>query len=534
MSSSNNANSIAQGNASAINGTAALAANANAFAPAVDAAADIDTPLNTSEAGNNKSEQPFQDAFLKALKTAVEGANHFVNSDKSANFPEARLLCSAVENMPGQTDAGADEVPEAMDDLSKHIIQSLRDGAFTIQELFPLQPGEVEPQPKANEEKFPLWPAMVHKSFNIQDVSQRYVPVSAMPVIDPALPYAFHIDRDGVEMPIDFPFTLSFEPKNKKHKSMCVEVDVEEEVVPAAAASTEVEMEEVPATRGTDDADDAAPRCDTRLATGGKGKGTGGKDKGKGKTRAEPEPASDSELSELTESETDELSSLSELTESEDEEPAPKPAGRHAKKPAAKPAKVAPKAPKAAAPRATKAATTKATKAATPKETKAPAPRATRAAAPRLVKAAPKKAAEPAPKQAPKPRGMQAKGKEPAAAPRATRGAAATSRLIQSTAASKARATAATSKAAGATKAKAAPAPKATKAPAASKPTAAPRAPSRAAAGKRKRDDDDEDAAPVAQRRIAAAARVSPPAAPAVRAQAGHNLRRTKAVSYKV
>ena len=47
-------------------------------------------------------------------------------------------------------------------------------------------------------------------------------------------------------------------------------------------------------------------------------------------------------------------------------------------------------------------------------------------------------------------------------------------------------------------------------------------------------DDNDDDAAPVAQRRTAAAARVSPPAAPAVRAQAGHNLRRTKAVSYKV
>ena len=92
-----------------------------------------------------------------------------------------------------------------------------------------------------------------------------------------------------------------------------------------------------------------------------------------------------------------------------------------------------------------------------------------------------------------------------------------------------ARATAAATKAAGATKAKAAPAPKATK----SKPAAAPRAPSRAAGGKRKREEDD-DAAPVAQRKNAAAARVSAPAAPAVRAQAGHNLRRTKAVSYKV
>ncbi|KAL1731942.1 hypothetical protein EV714DRAFT_207926 [Schizophyllum commune] len=541
MSSPSNTNCIAQSNASAINGTANPAANANAVArgPAFGAAAGSDRPLDTSEAvDNNKPKQPFQDAFLEALKTAVGGANRFVYKDHSADHPEVRLLCSVVEDLPGQFGAGVDEVPEAMDDISKHIVQSLRDGAFSIQEIFPLQPGEVEPQPKKDERKFPLWPAMVHKSFNIQDVSQRYVPVSAMPNVDPALPYAFHITRDGVEMPIDFPFELSFEPNSKKHKSTCVVFDAEEVFVPAAAAaaSPEVVMEEVVATRGADDADDAAPHRDTRLATGGKGKGksTVGKDsgmtsggKGKGKARAEPEPASDSELSDLTESETDELSSLSELTESEDEEPAPKPAGRHAKKPAAKPTKAAtrPKATKATAPRATKATAPKTTKDA-PKETKAPAPRATRAAAPRLVKAAPRKAAEPAPK------GKQAKGKEPAAAPRATRRAA-TSRLTQPTAASKARATAATSKAAGATKAKVAPAPKATKS-AASKPAAVPRAPSRAAGGKRKRDDDEEDAVPVAQRRNAAAARVSPPAAPAVRAQAGHNLRRTKAVSYKV
>ncbi|KAL1701149.1 hypothetical protein EV121DRAFT_282830 [Schizophyllum commune] len=537
MSSPNNTSCIAQSNASAINGTANPAANANAVArgPAFGAAAGSDRPLDTSEAiDTNKPKQPFQDAFLEALKTAVGGANRFVYKDHSANHPEVRLLCSVVENLPGQFGAGVDEVPEAMDDISKHIVQSLRDGAFSIQEIFPLQPGEVEPQPKKDERKFPLWPAMVHKSFNIQDVSQRYVPVSAMPNVDPALPYAFHIDRNGVEMPIDFPFELSFEPNSKKHDSTCVVFDAEEVFVPAAAAaaSPEVMMEEVVATRGADDADDAAPRRDTRLATGGKGKGTSGKGKstvgkdnrsggkGKGKARAEPEPASDSELSDLTESETDELSSLSELTESEDEEPAPKPAGRHAKKPAAKPTKAA---LKATAPKTTKAAAPKTTKAGASKETKASAPRATRAAAPRLVKAAPKKVAEPAPK------GKQTKGKEPAAAPRATRGAAATSRLTQPTAASKARATAAATKAAGATKAKAAPAPKATK----SKPAAAPRAPSRAAGGKRKRDEDD-DAAPVAQRRNAAAARVSPPAAPAVRAQAGHNLRRTKAVSYKV
>ncbi|KAL1755572.1 hypothetical protein FB107DRAFT_248799 [Schizophyllum commune] len=528
MSSPNNTNFIAQSNASAINGTANAAANANAVArgPAFGAAAGSDRPLDTSEAiDNNKPKQPFQDAFLEALKTAVGGANRFVYKDHSANHPEVRLLCSVVEDLPGQFGAGVDEVPEAMDDISKHIVQSLRDGAFSIQEIFPLQPGEVEPQPKKDERKFPLCPAMVHKSFNIQDVSQRYVPVSAMPNVDPALPYAFHITRDGVEMPIDFPFELSFEPNSKKHKSMCVVFDAEEVFVPAAAAaaSPEVVMEEVVATCGADDADDAAPHRDTRLATGGKGKGksTVGKDsgttsggKGKGKARAEPEPASDSELSDLTESETDELSSLSELTESEDEEPTPKPAGRHAKKPAAKPTKAAPKATKATAPKATKAAAPKTTKAGASKETKATAPRATRAAAPRLVKAAPKKAAEPAPK------GKQTKGKEPAAA---------TSRLTQPTAASKARATAAATKAAGATKAKAAPAPKATK----SKPAAAPRAPSRAAGGKRKREEDD-DAAPVAQRKNAAAARVSAPAAPAVRAQAGHNLRRMKAVSYKV
>ncbi|KAI5832651.1 hypothetical protein K523DRAFT_140454 [Schizophyllum commune Tattone D] len=544
MSSPNNTSCIAQSNASAINGTANPAANANAVArgPAFGAAAGSDRPLDTSEAiDTNKPKQPFQDAFLEALKTAVGGANRFVYKDHSANHPEVRLLCSVVENLPGQFGAGVDEVPEAMDDISKHIVQSLRDGAFSIQEIFPLQPGEVEPQPKKDERKFPLWPAMVHKSFNIQDVSQRYVPVSAMPNVDPALPYAFHIDRNGVEMPIDFPFELSFEPNSKKHDSTCVVFDAEEVFVPAAAAaaSPEVMMEEVVATRGADDADDAAPRRDTRLATGGKGKGTSGKGKGtagkdngsggkgKGKARAEPQPASDSELSDLTESETDELSSLSELTESEDEEPAPKPAGRHAKKPAAKPTKAAPKATKATAPKTTKAAAPKTTKAGASKETKASAPRATRAAAPRLVKAAPKKAAEPAPK------GKQTKGKEPAAAPRATRGAT-TSRLTQPTAASKARATAAATKAAGASKAKATAATKATKAAAASKPAAAPRAPSRAASGKRKRDDDDEDAAPAAQRRNAAAARVSPPAAPAVRAQAGHNLRRTKAVSYKV
>ncbi|KAL1716384.1 hypothetical protein EV715DRAFT_293311 [Schizophyllum commune] len=542
MSSPSNTNCIAQSNASAINGTA-NPANANAVArgPAFGAAAGSDRPLDTSEAvDNNKPKQPFQDAFLEALKTAVGGANRFVYKDHSADHPEVRLLCSVVEDLPGQFGAGVDEVPEAMDDISKHIVQSLRDGAFSIQEIFPLQPGEVEPQPKKDERKFPLWPAMVHKSFNIQDVSQRYVPVSEMPNVDPALPYAFHITRDGVEMPIDFPFELSFEPNSKKHDSTCVVFDAEKVFVPAAAAaaSPEVVMEEVAATRGADDADDAAPHRDTRLATGGKGKGVGGKSKGtvgkdkgttsggKGKARAEPEPASDSELSDLTESETDELSSLSELTESEDEVPAPKPAGRHAKKPAAKPTKPAPKATKATAPKATKAAAPKTTKAGASKETKAPAPRATRAAAPRVVKAAPKKAAEPAPK------GKQAKGKEPAAAPRATRGAA-TSRLTQPTAASKARATAATSKAAATKATKAGPAPKASKAAAASKP-AAPRAPSRATAGKRKRDDDDEDAAPVAQRRNAAAARVSPPVAPAVRAQAGHNLRRTKAVSYKV
>ncbi|KAL1674287.1 hypothetical protein EV122DRAFT_282165 [Schizophyllum commune] len=531
MSSPNNTNFIAQSNASAMNGTANPAANANAVArgPAFGAAAGSDRPLDTSEAiDNNKPKQPFQDAFLEALKTAVGGANRFVYKDHSANHPEVRMLCSVVEDLPGQFGAGVDEVPEAMDDISKHIVQSLRDGAFSIQEIFPLQPGEVEPQPKKDERKFPLWPAMVHKSFNIQDVSQRYVPVSEMPNVDPALPYAFHITRDGVEMPIDFPFELSFEPNSKKHDSTCVVFDAEEVFVPAAAAavSSEVVMEEVAATRGADDTDDTAPRRNTRLATGGKGKNTGGKDSssgGKGKARAEPEPAYDSELSDLTESETDELSSLSELTESEDEEPVPKPAGRHAKKPAAKLTKAAPKATKATAPKTTKAAAPKTTKAGASKETKASAPRATRAAAPRLVKAAPKKAAEPAPK------GKLTKGKEPAAAPRATRGAAATSRLTQPTAASKARATAAATKAAGATKAKAAPAPKATK----SKPAAAPRAPSRAARGKRKRDEDD-DAAPVAQRKNAAAARVSPPAAPAVRAQAGHNLRRTKAVSYKV
>lgn len=117
MSSPNNTNFIAQSNASAINGTANPAANANAVArgPAFGAAAGSDRPLDTSEAiDNNKPKQPFQDAFLEALKTAVGGANRFVYKDHSADHPEVRLLCSVVEDLPGQFGAGVDEVPEAM------------------------------------------------------------------------------------------------------------------------------------------------------------------------------------------------------------------------------------------------------------------------------------------------------------------------------------------------------------------------------------------------------------------------------------
>ncbi|KAL1743818.1 hypothetical protein HDZ31DRAFT_64695 [Schizophyllum fasciatum] len=380
--------------------------NNNANAPANAGAApnaNANAPANAGANPPGPPPNPTQVDFLKDMRKAMGGSDEFVMRGKAAaNFPELGKMCGITRYLPGE-DGDAD-VPNAMEEMSKRMMQALRDNAFTIQELIP----EGAAAPPA---------AIVSKSFHRQDVSQVVVPAADFPAATNNALYSFTIERDGEEIPIDFPYTISFTPNNAAHQPIAAtfaeapasapqapasatRVDGAAQTDAPVAAPLSVAAAPIAATRAdaatsTDD-DDAAPRRNTRHVTKGKGKG-----KAKAGPEPQPEkPQTQEDAPEVAPQRTGLRASSRRAAAVAAKEAikAPEPKGKKVVAAAAPKAKKAPAQKPAAAPKAAKAAAApKAAKAApAPKATKAaPAPKATKAA----TKAAPKTKAQPQPQR---------------------------------------------------------------------------------------------------------------------------------------